>query len=105
MSSKTKVVAVYDLLKVKNFLCLETYLQIHELKEDKNENLHQRALEIYKAKVESFIENKRVEEGYLNGMNAELLLQSKKNSMQTGSAIWKKALSIKASITGMAQTV
>ena len=48
-------------LKVKNFLSLEAYLQIHELKEDKNENLHQRALEIYKAKVDGFIQNKRVE--------------------------------------------
>ena len=98
MSSKAKEVLAYDLLKVKNFLSLEAYLQIHELKEDKNENLHQRALEIYKAKVDSFIQNKRVEEGYLNGMNAELLMQSKKNTMLTGKAIWNKAVAVKAKI-------
>jgi hypothetical protein len=66
----------YDIVKIKNFLALEVLLQIHEQKEDKLDTLHDKALAYYTAKVSAFVENKRLEEGYLDGITEDILLKS-----------------------------
>jgi hypothetical protein len=79
MPPKSRVKS-YDVLKVKNFLILETMLYIHELQEQSSDESHQRALTIYKAKVSSYLESKRPEEMYNEGITADLLMQSNRNT-------------------------
>ena len=59
----------YDIVKVQNFLCVESFLAIHENKEEDSADLHAKIFAEYCQKVRAFLVNKRECEGYKDGMH------------------------------------
>jgi hypothetical protein len=58
----------YDILKVENFLCLEIFLCIHEQNQQDSQNKFLLCQDEFKSLVTKFLNDKRPEEGFIDGM-------------------------------------
>ena len=92
---RRSVVKSYEILQAANFLCLEVFLCIHDMNQQDSINKFQVCHEEFKALVNKFLLDKRLEEGYIAGMSEDDFVFS------DGKKIWDKALAVRRKINNV----
>ena len=92
---RRSVVKSYEILQAANFFCLEVFLCIHDMNQQDSISKFQVCHEEFKALVNKFLEDKRLEEGYIAGMSEDDFVFS------DGKKIWDKALAVRRKINNV----
>ena len=84
----------YDILKAENFLCLEIFLCIHEQNQQDSQNKFRLCQDEFKSLLTQFLNDKRPDEGFIDGMKES-------DFIQDGKKIWEKALFVRRKINNL----